>query len=316
MRQDEALGENVRDELKPCDAAIPEEDRAGQIDRLRRRCADLHANLVELADGQGIGHERPQPLEQLGLGLRRRIEQDRDAIAEEDRDRTIAKVERERRRAQRVLELEPAGVEPLAQEQCPRGDHDMIGGCQLRGFQGLLHLGQRVVGPGGRRLDPPQAGTTIVPAEPSTIANAWSMAPIAAQRPVASTKRQAASTFGPIDPGGETYARAAQRGSCARSARPSLAGHRVQTAGNVGQKQQRVGHERPWRAAPPPNPCRSRPRRRECRAPRVATTGMPPPPAQMTITPAPDQQLDRGDLANALRLGREARRAAIRRRRA
>ena len=43
-------------------------------------------------------------------------------------------------------------------------------------------------------------GTTLVPAEPSTICSMSLRAPIAARFPVLSTKRRAASTFGPIEP--------------------------------------------------------------------------------------------------------------------
>jgi len=50
---------------------------------------------------------------------------------------------------------------------------------------------------------------TIVPALPATMAWASASAPIAAMAPVRSTKRQAASTLGPIDPAGNSWLRSA-----------------------------------------------------------------------------------------------------------
>ena len=65
------------------------------------------------------------------------------------------------------------------------------------------------------------------------------MAPIPAVRPVRSTKRQAASTLGPIEPGSNST-RERRRPWLAGWARPSTAAS-VTTRLHIGQQQQRVG---------------------------------------------------------------------------
>jgi hypothetical protein len=70
------------------------------------------------------------------------------------------------------------------------------------------------------------ADKTVVPALPVRIAGKSFKAPIAALLPVASAKRQAASTFGPIEPAGKLKPRIAwglaiQPNSRALSLRPT-----------------------------------------------------------------------------------------------
>ena len=87
------------------------------------------------------------------------------------------------------------------------------------------------------------AGSTWVPASPRTMRSASARAPTAARRPVASTKRQAASTFGPIEPAAKSSAAqlvGAWRGAAA--ARPSVAPVEADRV-DVGQHQQQVGVE-------------------------------------------------------------------------
>ena len=49
MRQHEALGQDIRDKLKPDRARLPEKDRARKIDRLFGAGDDLQPRLVDLA---------------------------------------------------------------------------------------------------------------------------------------------------------------------------------------------------------------------------------------------------------------------------
>ena len=67
------------------------------------------------------------------------------------------------------------------------------------------------------------------------------MAPIAARRPVLSTKRQAASTFGAIEPGCEAVTAKLLPAWCGRSLVPSPGGQRVHTPADIGQEQETIG---------------------------------------------------------------------------
>ena len=101
---------------------------------------------------------------------------------------------------------------------------------------------------GGRRAqalgDPPSRDATWVPASPRTIRSASAGAPTAARRPVASTKRHAASTLGAIEP----EAKSSWRSSCGVAAcngRALLRSPIELDSIDVGEYQQQVGIEAP-----------------------------------------------------------------------
>ena len=83
----------------------------------------------------------------------------------------------------------------------------------------------------------------MVPAVPSTIATASSSRPMAAMSPVTSTNRQAASTFGPIEPAGKSSRRSAE--GVARSIGSACGVPKPRrTCRHVGEDEQHVGVER------------------------------------------------------------------------
>src|SRR5712691_733728 len=129
------------------------------------------------------------------------------------------------------------------------------------------------------------SGETIVPAVRSSSAAASPRRPMAAMPPVASTKRQTASTFGPIDPAGKVRARSsllvtARSGracgvpypswTASTSVSSSRASASTACASRAAVRSLSTTHSTP-RSRPEPS----------------SVTGMPPPPAQTTIAPRP-----------------------------
>src|SRR5512143_2970519 len=142
---------------------------------------------------------------------------------------------------------------------------------------GLDHLGRR------GQLDPAHAFTRV-PRSPLRINPASCKAPIAARPPRSSANRQAASTFGPIDPGSQSISRS----SAAETSPSDRASAVPQAASTAATSVSRSSESASSALASSPaarslsitasTPCSS--------PPSSARTGIPPPPTQTTSTPA------------------------------
>ena len=115
MAENQAFGQDVRDEMNSLQRHFLERDRAADIDLILDLGPNIDAYLVAFPWLERIDNQSNEPFGERFFAIGRHIHQHDDAVPEQHRDAAFADADRQGNAAERLLAAEAMSVDTLTQ---------------------------------------------------------------------------------------------------------------------------------------------------------------------------------------------------------